>query len=179
MNKIVRLPIEDADKIVAPSIIPSNRKKPKKFVSEVSKVEKIGWDLVPARKSKAKKATQRDLAKMTWEPWTDKPKPGDEPFLPDEKLQNMIGFPCRAAYAYMFKTREEQIADFGSADLELMDQLQAIWMQAEEDLKALITLLEGASIRHLAAGCAFVEREQQATRRRARAKRPTENLQGG
>ena len=46
--------------------------------SAVSKVERIGYDLVPHRKTRGKKATFNNYSKLEWEPWTREPgmRPG-------------------------------------------------------------------------------------------------------
>ena len=81
-------------------------------------------------------------------------------------LQDMIGRPCLAAYAYMFKTREEQIASFEDPKAaELLMKLHGIWETAASDLQELIEMLQGASVRLLAAACAAVEKEKQEKRR--------------
>lgn len=168
MNKIVGFPVEGVEEVESLSIAPAKprqKKTKRKVVSELSKVKKIGLELVPSHKIKRKKASQGDYAKITWKPWTGK-KPDSKPFLDNERLQEMIGIPCRLAYAYMFKTREEQIAQHGTADPKILDKLMAMWSQAEEDLKSLVQLLSGASGRMLASACAFVEREDQAKGRK-------------
>lgn len=80
---------------------------------------------------------------------------------------------CRTRSAgrvlYMFKTREEQIASFEDPKAaELLMKLHGIWETAASDLQELIEMLEGASVRLLAAACAAVEKEKQEKRRNSR-----------
>lgn len=117
----------------------------------------------------ARSLTTAQAAKMKWKPWTDDPKPGTGYFLTDEMLQEMIGRPCLAAYAYMFKTREEQIASFEDPKAaELLMKLHCIWETSVKDLQNLIGMLNGAAARLLIAACAAHEKQKQKKRRGSR-----------
>lgn len=100
-----------------------------------------------------------DLLDLRWEPWTDDPQPDTKPFLTNTKLQRMIGIPGRLAYAYMFRSREEQIEHHRTEPGEEFDELQAIWKKAEGDLDSLKGMICGARIRHLASLAAYGERQ--------------------
>ena len=85
----------------------------------VSQVKQSGYEVVPLRPSRGKLATNRDYAKLTWEPWKAE-KDGE--FQPSDAALLKCGMPARFAYAVMLKTREELISIHGTADHKDIDK---------------------------------------------------------
>jgi hypothetical protein len=125
--------------------------------------------VIVMKKPRRTRPQTAQVAKLKWKPWTDDPKPGTGDFLTDEMLQGMIGAPCRAAYAYMFKTREQQIADFEDPKAaKLLMELHGMWEATASDMQDLINMVRGASARLLIAACASIEKKKQEKRRGSR-----------
>lgn len=121
--------------------------------SAVSRVKKSGFDLVPTReaKGKGKLASERDLAKLKWEPWVAE----EEGVLqPSDAAIAGLTVPLRFAYATMLKTKEELIAMHGKAEHDHVDKLMANWAETAEWLKSLVRMLDLAYLRTMAAAAA-------------------------
>lgn len=126
--------------------------------SAVSQVERMGYDLVPHRKARGKKATFNDYAKVTWEPWTREPdmKPGE--LLPKNETLLSCGPEARMAYAVMLMTRDDLIAMHGKVDHDHVDKMVASFAETAETLKAIVLMLDTAYMRVLASAAAAHKR---------------------
>lgn len=131
-----------------------DRRTPARPKSEIRQIEKVGYDLVPSRPSRGKRATMNDYAKVTWEPWTRAPGVGPEKLLPSDDTLKSYGVACRAAYAAMFLSRADLIKNVGSADEAIMDKMMCMFAETAEALKFLVLTLDQAYLRTLAAGAA-------------------------
>jgi hypothetical protein len=78
--------------------------------SEVSKVQKSGFDLVLSKKSRGKPATLDGITKIKWEPWRRKPDMRSTELIPSPETTDEIGVGCRIAYGVMLRTRPQLIA---------------------------------------------------------------------
>jgi hypothetical protein len=111
-----------------------------------------GLRLVPTRhQSRRKKATLRDYAKADFKPW---PIGRGGEFAPDNEKWRRCGVVCRMAHAVMIKSRGDLIAMNAKADLEDIDTMGVGFLEAAEDLKLMVQMLEFAYTRVLASAAA-------------------------
>jgi hypothetical protein len=118
------------------------------FQSAISQVERSGLKLVPAKKSRGKRATMHDYATMDFEPLAGPPLTD---FVPPWDL---FGLNCRIAYGMCLKTRGELMAMHGTTEHESIDAALAGLLQTGEDLKHLVQTCEMAYARILASAAA-------------------------
>lgn len=126
--------------------------------SAVSRVELSGYDVVPSRKIRGKKATLNDYAKVTFKPWP-KPelKPG-EMLPPHDDYMRECGTIARFAHATMLQSRDELIAMHGKVEHQLMDKMMSDFVETAEELKSMVVMIEGAYQRLLASAAAAHKR---------------------
>jgi hypothetical protein len=119
--------------------------------SAVSKVKMSGFDFVPTPAQKrGKLASERDLAKMEWEPWIAE----GEGLQPSNAALMHCGVPLRFAYGTMLKTKDELIAMHAKIDHGDVDKLMASWMETSEWLKSIVVMLDQAYLRTMASAAA-------------------------
>ena len=93
--------------------------------SAVSKVEKIGYELVETPKPVGKAATMKDYAKFDFEPWPEPERDKESGLIsPSDKLMLRCGFLVRTAQLACSRTKE-QLGDMYEEDTEIIDNLMA------------------------------------------------------
>ena len=97
----------------------ASKTKPK---SAVTRVVKSGFDLVPTKKFRGKRATISDYAKVDFKPWKRLPDMDEGELVPSNAFLISLGLPCRMAYAIMLLTREDLIASHGKLDHAVVDK---------------------------------------------------------
>ena len=138
-------------------------------VSAISKVERIGYELVKTRKRAAKPATMRDYAKIDFEPWKDERRKPGEKFPPTPETLDNCGVSARLAYVTMLRTKDELIGMFDELPIEVIDEMMTGFQVTAEQLKAVVLTIDIAYARLLVAASA-AELRRPAKRR----KRPAE-----
>jgi hypothetical protein len=127
----------------------SRESKIKHEPSAVSKVQMSGLQLVRKRKSRGRRATMRDLAKLNWEPWERTDKPG-----PSAETMNYLGFYSRVSAVIMTQTKAELMEIHTKLEHEEIDKMVAGLIDTAEMLKGLASVAESAYLRTLASASA-------------------------
>lgn len=123
--------------------------------SAIDSVESSGLRLIDVGDDFAgEPATHEQLAAMEFVPWAGKPE-GTEALTGDSWMQHRISVVF--AHATMFRSKRDLINLHRDADPDSVDQLMANIVETAEWLKAVVSMMEGAQLRLLAAACAAVD----------------------
>jgi hypothetical protein len=106
------------------------------------------------RSPKDKLATAQDCARIDFEPWKRTPDMAKDELIPSDNALARFGVPARLACAVVFRTRDELIDMYDKVDYEEVDKMMTSISEASEGLKQILTMLDAAYIRLLAAASA-------------------------